>query len=54
MSAVENDDADSAGDQIVKSANHTGRVGERELGSLFADRRNLAFIHETTIAAVVR
>ena len=46
MSAVENDDAHSACDQIVKPANHTGRVGERELGSLLADRRNFAFIHE--------
>jgi hypothetical protein len=54
MSAVENDDAQSAADQIVKSANYTSRVSERELGSLLADRRNLAFIHETTIAALER
>jgi hypothetical protein len=54
MSAVEDDDAQSAGDQIVEAANHTGRVSERELGSLLADRRNLAFIHETTIAAPAR
>ncbi len=45
MSTVENDDAHSAGDQFAEPANHTGRVGERELGSGFADRRNLAVIH---------
>jgi hypothetical protein len=54
MSAVKNDDAHSACDQIVKPANHTGRVLEGELGSLLADRRNFAFIHETTIAAPAR
>ena len=54
VSVVENDDAQSAGDQIVKSANDAGRVAERELGSLFADRGNLTFIHETTIAALAR
>jgi len=54
VSAVENDDAQSAGDQVVESANHPSRVGERELGSVFTDRRDLTFIHETTIAAPSR
>jgi len=45
VSTVENDDAHCAGDQFAEPANHTGRVGERELGSVFADRRNLAVIH---------
>ena len=54
VSAIENDNTHSACDQIVKPAHDTGRVGERELGSLFADRGNFAFIHETTIAAPAR
>jgi hypothetical protein len=54
MAAVENDDTHSAGDEIVESAHDAGRVGDRELGSLFADRGNFAFIHETTIAAPAR
>ena len=45
MPAVENDDAHSPCDQFAEPANHTGRVGERELGSVFADRRDLAIIH---------
>ena len=45
MPAVENDGTHSAGDQVVEPANHAGRVGERELGSVFADRRDLAVIH---------
>ena len=51
VSAIENEDAQSAGDQIVEAALDAGRVRERELGSLLADGRNFAFIHETTIAA---
>jgi hypothetical protein len=54
VSAVENDDARSVGHQIVEPALDAGRVGERELGSLFTDRRNLALIHETTIAGLAR
>ena len=47
MSTVENDDNEthSAGDQFAEPANHTGRVGERELGSVFADRRYSAVTH---------
>ncbi len=45
MSTVENDDAHSPCDQFAEPANHTGRVSERELGSVFADRRDLAVIH---------
>ena len=54
VSAVENHDAHSAGDQLIEPAHDAGRVGDRELGSFFADRRDLAFIHETTIAALAR
>jgi hypothetical protein len=45
MSAVENDDAHSARDQVVEPPHDAGRVGERELGSFFTDRRDLAFVH---------
>jgi hypothetical protein len=45
MSAIENDDAQSAGDQVVEPAHHAGRVRERKLGSLLADRRNMAIVH---------
>jgi len=54
MSAIENDDTHSAGDEIVKPAHDTGRVGERELGSLLTDRGDATFIHQTTIAAPAR
>ena len=52
MSAVENHDAHSTRDQIVEPAHDAGRIGERKLGSFFTDRRNLAFIHASTIAAL--
>src|ERR1700735_2548263 len=45
VSAIENDDAHPSGDQIVEPAHDTGRVGERKLGSLFADRGNVTFVH---------
>jgi hypothetical protein len=45
VSAVENDDARSAGDQVVEPAHDASRVCERELGSLFAYRRDFAFAH---------
>ncbi len=45
MSAVENDDAYSACDQLVEAPHDAGRVGDRELGSLLAHRRNMSFVH---------
>jgi len=54
VSAIENDDTHSAGDEIVKPPHDTGRVGERELGSLLTDRGDVTFIHQTTIAALAR
>lgn len=45
MAAVENDDARSAGDQVVETANDAGRVDECELGSAIAYRRDFAFVH---------
>jgi hypothetical protein len=50
MSAIKNDDAQSARDQIVEPAHDTGRVGERELGSLFTDRGNVTFVHTHDIS----
>ena len=51
MAAVENDDTQPAGNQIVEAANRTGRVGERERGSALAYRWNVSFVHGATIAA---
>jgi hypothetical protein len=45
MSAIENDDAYSTRDQLVEAPHDAGRVGERELGSRVAHRRNVSFIH---------
>ena len=45
MSAVENDDAQSARDQVVEAPHDAGRVGDREFGSLLADRRDVLFVH---------
>jgi hypothetical protein len=45
MSAVENDDAQASRDQVVETPHHAGRVGDREIGSLLADRRDVLFIH---------
>jgi hypothetical protein len=45
MSAVENDDAHSARDEFVEAPHDAGRVGERELGSRVAHRRNMSFVH---------
>src|SRR5258708_22418474 len=54
MSTVENDDAYSAGDQIVEPPHDAGRVGDRELGSFLADRRDMTLVHQTTIPALAR
>lgn len=51
MTAVKNDDAETARDQFGESADHAGRVGELKFGSSFADRRYLAFVHEHNIAS---
>ena len=45
MSPVENDDARSAGDQVVEAAHDAGGVGECEFGSAIAYRRDFAFVH---------
>jgi len=45
MSAVENDDAYPARDQLVEAPHDAGRVGERELGSPLAHWRNVSFVH---------
>jgi hypothetical protein len=50
MSAVEDDDAHSARDKVVEAAPDAGRVGERELGSLPAHRRNVSFVHAHNIS----
>ena len=54
MSTVENDDAHSAGDQVVEPPRDTGRVGKLELRSLLADRRDMTLVHQTTIPALAR
>ena len=48
MTAIENDDADTARNQIRESALHAGRVGELEIGRCFADCGYLAFVHANT------
>jgi hypothetical protein len=52
VAPIKNDDTHSAGYQIVEAANCSARIGERKLGSLLADRRDVSFFHATRIAAL--
>ncbi len=52
MAAIKNDDADSARNQIVEASHDAGRICDRKFGRLLANRRDMPFIHATTITAL--
>ena len=47
--AIKDDDAHSALDQIVETANRSGRVGDRKLGRALSYGRSVTFVHGSTI-----
>jgi hypothetical protein len=51
MTAIKNDDAQTARNNFGEPPNHADRIDELKFGCRFSDLGNLAFVHEPTIAS---